>query len=230
MAIEIPTDLTPELVPLSWLIGTWEGMGRLGEGEADDEYFVQRVEFRATGLPYLEYRSESWVSDNAGTKLRPSGIELGFWQLDRPLEDADGGPGMIPGDLYPVLRSAEDVEKLRNDDGGFDIQVSITHPRGLTEMYYGQIKGPQINVATDLVMRGTHSKEYASATRIYGLVNGDLFWRWDASIGGNELAAHASAALKKIAASAPIETSDAPSETSPENDQSDADHGETNQQ
>ncbi|MGY5318057.1 FABP family protein [Neomicrococcus lactis] len=230
MAIEIPTDLTPELVPLSWLIGTWEGMGRLGEGEADDEYFVQRVEFRATGLPYLEYRSESWVSDNTGTKLRPLGIELGFWQLERPLEDADGGPGMIPGDLYPVLRSAEDVEKLRNDDGGFDIQVSITHPRGLTEMYYGQIKGPQIHVATDLVMRGTHSKEYASATRIYGLVNGDLFWRWDASIGGNELAAHASAALKKIAAQAPVETSDAPSETSPENDPSDADHGETNQQ
>lgn len=230
MAIEIPTDLTPELVPLSWLIGTWEGMGRLGEGEADDEYFVQRVEFRATGLPYLEYRSESWVSDNTGTKLRPLGIELGFWQLERPLEDADGGPGMIPGDLYPVLRSAEDVEKLRNDDGGFDIQVSITHPRGLTEMYYGQIKGPQIHVATDLVMRGTHSKEYASATRIYGLVNGDLFWRWDASIGGNELAAHASAALKKIAAPAPVETLDAPSETSPENDQSDADHGETNQQ
>lgn len=199
MAIEIPTDLTPELVPLSWLLGTWEGMGRLGEGEADDEYFVQRVEFRQSGLPYLEYRAESWLADERGTKLRPLGVELGFWQLERPLEEADGGPGMIPGDIYPVLRSADDVEGLRNADGGFDIQVSITHPRGLTEMYYGQIKGPQIHLATDLVMRGTHSKEYSSATRIYGLVNGDLFWRWDASIGGQELAAHASAALKKIA-------------------------------
>ncbi|MFY9634309.1 MAG: FABP family protein, partial [Cellulosimicrobium cellulans] len=28
MPIEIPTDLTPELVPLSWLIGEWEGSGR----------------------------------------------------------------------------------------------------------------------------------------------------------------------------------------------------------
>ena len=32
MPIESPTDLTPELVPLSWLIGEWEGRGRLGIG------------------------------------------------------------------------------------------------------------------------------------------------------------------------------------------------------
>lgn len=203
MAIEIPTDLTPELVPLSWLLGTWEGLGRLGEGEADDEYFVQRVEFRQSGLPYLEYRAESWLADENGTKLRPLGIELGFWQLERQLEEADGGPGLIPGDVYPVLRSADDVEKLRNEDGGFNIQVSITHPRGLTEMYYGHIKGPQIQLATDAVMRGSHSKEYTSATRIFGLVNGDLFWRWDASLGNAELAAHASAALKKITSATP---------------------------
>ncbi|MET0872432.1 MAG: FABP family protein, partial [Paeniglutamicibacter terrestris] len=35
------------------------------------------------------------------------------------------------------------------------------------------------------------------ATRIYGLVNGELYWRWDVSTGANDLKAHASAALKK---------------------------------
>lgn len=197
MAIEIPTDLTPELVPLSWLIGTWEGTGRLGAGEADDEFFWQRVSFTQNGLPFLEYRSETWVTDERGNKLRPLTIESGFWSLERPMLDADPGPGMTPGDVVPALRSAQDVEELRTDEGGFKIQVDIVHPGAICELYYGVIKGPQIQLATDLVMRGTNAKDYASATRIYGLVNGDLFWRWDVSTGGNDLKAHASAALKK---------------------------------
>ncbi|GAA3673686.1 hypothetical protein GCM10023081_10050 [Arthrobacter ginkgonis] len=199
MAIEIPTDLTPELVPLSWLLGTWEGAGRLGAGEGDDAHFSQRVVFSQNGLPYLDYRAESWLVDEDGTRLRPLAVETGFWALDRPRVDADGGPGMVPADIVPALRSADEVEELRNDFGGFDIQVNIVHPGGISELYYGRIKGPQIELATDLVMRGTNSKEYASATRIYGLVNGDLYWRWDVAAGGSGLAAHASAALKKIA-------------------------------
>ncbi|MGJ9404654.1 FABP family protein [Arthrobacter sp. KK5.5] len=197
MPIEIPTDLTPELVPLSWLLGEWQGTGRLGEGEGDDAHFHQRVEFTHNGLPYLQYRAESWLTDEEGNRLRPLSIETGFWALDRPLVDADGGPGMAPADIVPAFRTADDVERLRNADGGFDLQVNVVHPGGISELYYGSIKGPQVQLATDLVMRGTHSKDYASATRIYGLVNGDLYWRWDVAANGKGLAAHASAALKK---------------------------------
>lgn len=196
MPIEIPTDLTPELVPLSWLIGVWEGAGRLGEGEESDAHFQQRVEFTHNGLPYLQYRAESWLADADGTRLRPLAVETGFWALDRPLTEADGGPGMVPADLVPALRTADDVEKLRTGDG-FPLQVAITHPRGVSELYYGSIDGPRVNLATDLVMRGANSREYASATRIYGLVNGDLFWRWDAATGEDGLKAHASAVLAR---------------------------------
>ena len=199
MPMEIPTDLTPELVPLSWLLGTWEGSGRLGEGEADSEYFTQRVTFSQNGLPYLKCEAESWLADEEGTVLRPLAVETGFWALDRPLNDADGGPGLTPADIVPALRSADEVEKLRNDTGGFDITATIVHPGGIAELYYGQIKGPQISLTTDLVMRGVNSKEYTAATRIFGLVNGDLYWRWDVAEGGNALKAHASAILKKNA-------------------------------
>ncbi|MFB0834075.1 heme-binding beta-barrel domain-containing protein [Arthrobacter halodurans] len=199
MAIEIPTDLTPELVPLSWLLGTWEGSGRLGAGEGEDPHFWQRVEFTHNGLPYLQYRAESWLTDEEGTRLRPLSVESGFWSLDRPLVEADGGPGLNPAEIVPALRTADDVEELRNEAGGFNIQVNIVHPGGISELYYGSIKGPQIQLATDLVMRGTNSKPYASATRIFGLVHGDLYWRWDVAADGAGLAAHASAALKKAA-------------------------------
>jgi hypothetical protein len=53
-----------------------------------------------------------------------------------------------------------------------------------------------------MVMRGSHSKEYAAATRIFGLVDGKLLWRWDVAAGkrstpGGGLEAHASAILGK---------------------------------
>jgi hypothetical protein len=86
----------------------------------------------------------------------------------------------------PVLKSADEVEALRNKDGGFDISVSISHPGGISELYYGQIKGPQIQLSTDMVMRGSHSKDYSAATRIFGLVEGNLLWRWDVATGGRQ--------------------------------------------
>jgi hypothetical protein len=198
MAIEIPTDLTPELVPLSWLPGTWQGQGRLGSGEADSEHFFQSVTFKQNGLPYLQYTAESWLTDENGTQLRPLTVESGFWALDRKLNEADVGPGLVPAEIVPALKSADEVEELRNANGGFDITATIVHPGGIAELYYGQIKGPQIQLATDMVMRGSQSKEYSAATRMFGLVNGDLFWRWDVAASGNELEAHASAILKKV--------------------------------
>ena len=53
-----------------------------------------------------------------------------------------------------------------------------------------------------MVMRGSHSKEYTAATRIFGLVDGNLLWRWDVATGngtagGSGLEAHASAILHK---------------------------------
>ena len=201
MPIEIPTDLTPELVPLSWLIGEWEGRGRLGSGDEDSEHFLQHVSFTHNGLPYLQYRAESWLTDDDGTRLRPLTVETGFWALERKQLDADGGPGLIPADIVPALKSADEVEALRNSEGGFDISVSISHPGGISELYYGQIKGPQIQLTTDMVMRGSHSKDYSAATRIFGLVDGNLLWRWDVAVGGKEgkgLEAHASSFLKKV--------------------------------
>ncbi|WP_125615324.1 FABP family protein [Specibacter cremeus] len=198
MPIEIPTDLTPELVPLSWLLGTWTGGGRLGTGEGDDAYFTQTATFSTNGLPYLVYRAESWLTDEAGTVLRPLSVETGFWALDRKLNDADGGPGLIPADIVPALTTAEDVEKLRNAAGGFDITATIVHPGGISELYYGSIAGPQIQMSTDAVMRAAGSKPYVAATRIFGLVQGDLLWRWDVAAAGKSLEAHASAALKRV--------------------------------
>ncbi|GAB3517764.1 heme-binding beta-barrel domain-containing protein [Arthrobacter monumenti] len=199
MPIELPTDLTPELVPLYWLIGRWEGVGVLGYGDIEQQQFAQEVNFTHNGLPYLEYSAQSWLIDDDGNKLRPLSWESGAWQLDRELNESDGGPGLIPAEIVPALKSAEEVEKLRNKDDGFDIIANVVHPGGICELYVGQVKGPRIDLSTDAVMRAPGAKDYRAATRLYGLVEGDLLWAWDIAALGRSLESHASARLKKTA-------------------------------
>lgn len=199
MATELPYDQLPELAPLNWLIGSWEGQGRLGEGEESDEIFYQRVDFTTVGLPFVEYRAESWICEPDGTLIRPLTVENGFWSIDRQRHAHDVGPGMVPADIIPAYPSAEDVEKLRISESEFPITATISHPGSMTELYFGRIRGPQLELRTDAILHGGTPAEYAKATRIFGLVNGQMFWRWD--VAGSETetpVAHASAILDRL--------------------------------
>ena len=196
--IDLDTTLPPELVPLSWLLGVWEGTGvvnyTVGE-ETRNHEFGQRVSFSHDGLPYLNYTSYTWLLDD---NLTPLVTETGYWRLSRPAADSDPGPAMLPATGPSPYPNADAVEKLRNENGGFDIEVSLVHPTGINELYLGQVKGPRIDLATDAVMRTVMAKEYVAATRIYGLVEGHLLWAWDIAALGQDLRTHSSGRLARV--------------------------------
>ncbi len=212
----LDTSVPAELAPLSWLLGVWEGTGvidyKVGSDEAAEHRtaeFGQRVSFSHDGLPYLNYSSSTWLlpsvdegaqADEAAApgEIAAHVAESGYWRLHRPLVDADPGPGMLPGVGARVYTTADEVETLRNADGGFDIEVAIIHPTGVSEFYLGQVKGPRIDLGTDAVVRSATAKEYAAATRLYGLVDGHLLWAWDMAALGQELRTHASARLARV--------------------------------
>ncbi|WP_353826852.1 FABP family protein [Agromyces sp. SYSU T0242] len=200
--IELPVDLPAELVPLSWLIGVWEGSGVLDYAVGDESVtheFGQRVSFSHDGTPYLNYSSSTWLfPTEEGGEPTALASETGYWRLARPLGQGDPGPGMLPAVGTPRYTDAESVETLRNADGGFDLEVALVHPGGVSELYLGQVKGPRIDLATDAVMRAAGAKEYAAATRLYGLVEGHLLWAWDIAALGQDLRTHASARLAKV--------------------------------
>lgn len=196
--IELDSDLPAELVPLSWLIGLWEGTGVVHYAVGDEvreHEFGQRLSFTHDGLPYLNYTSYTWSLDD---ELTPHVAETGYWRLSRPSHSGDSGPGMLPGVGEKPYATAEEVETLRNADGGFDIEVSLVHPLGVSELYVGQIKGPRIDLATDAVLRTPSAKEYTAATRLYGLVEKKLLWAWDIAALGQDLRTHSSGSLSRV--------------------------------
>lgn len=163
MTMQLDPDLPPELVPLMWLIGRWEGAGVVGYPTIESVNFGQEVEFRHDGRPFLHYRSQAWLLDDAGQKVRPLASEVGYWRLkDSRLE------------------------------------VLLTHPTGIVEIYLGTVEGPRITLTTDVVARTETAKEYSAGQRMYGLVDGDLMWVMDMAAVDQPMQSHASAQLRRV--------------------------------
>jgi hypothetical protein len=204
--IELDDTLPSELVPLSWLIGVWEGTGVVNYAVGDEvrnHEFGQRLSFSHDGLPHLNYSSYTWLLDPStgsgqATGPRPLATETGDWRLSRPATEGDPGPGMLPGVGVRPFSTAKSVEALRNASGGFDLDVSILHPGGVSELYLGQVKGPRIDLSTDAVLRSANAKEHTASTRMYGLVDKHLLWAWDIAALGQSLTTHASGRLARV--------------------------------
>ncbi len=202
--IDLDVNLPAELVPLSWLIGVWKGTGVVNY-EVGDEVrnfeFGHRLSFSHDGLPHLNYTSYTWLLDpstgSGQTDSRPLATETGYWRLSRKATDGDPGPGLLPGVGVQPFTTPRSVETLRNAAGAFDIEVSVVHPGGVSELYIGQVKGPRIDLVTDAVLRSANSKEHTASTRLYGLVENHLLWAWDIAAIGQDLRSHASGRLSR---------------------------------
>ena len=196
----LPDGLPLELTPFAFLIGKWEGSGVISykadddETEATEYEFKQRIEFAHDNNVVTYISSAELIGDQ--TIALPS--EIGYWRLARKQDAADHGPGMLPGAGEPTLKTREDLEKLRNKDGGFDIQVSVLHPGGSAELYNGKIKGARVDLASAHGAAFDTAKVYRHSTRLYGQVEGALLWVWDIALGDNQLKPHASARLERV--------------------------------
>lgn len=186
----LPDDLPIELTPFAFLIGNWKGSGVVSYSSSGESEFLQSIKFAPIANGKLQY--ESWVTDMKGN---PISSEHGYWMLSRPNDQSDAGPGLLPGSGESAITVREDLELWRNEAGGFDIEALIIQPTGVAELYFGQINGARIDIATDAVLRSPNAKEYASGKRLWGLVDGALLWAWDMAALGNPLKSHASARL-----------------------------------
>ena len=70
----------PDLAPLRFLLGRWEGVGVGGYETIESFQFGQEIVFSHNGKPYLIYTSRSWALDATGMPSRPLAMESGFWR------------------------------------------------------------------------------------------------------------------------------------------------------
>lgn len=171
MAFALPEGLAPEVYPLAWLVGRWRGEGVVVYPNVPETTVVQEVVVDHDGGPYLTWTSTLRL---APTDEEPEGrvwsTESGFWRVpaDRPAD--------IPADRHPV-------------------ELLLVDPAGHLTLYFGMVGNGRIDLASDLIARTQDAAEIARATRLYGLVQGELLWTWDLEAFGEPLQSYASARL-----------------------------------
>lgn len=73
-------ELHPDLEPVEFLLGEWEGAGVGGYPTIESFRFGQELSFSHNGKPFLIYRSRTWRLDDAGQLGAPLGTETGYWR------------------------------------------------------------------------------------------------------------------------------------------------------
>lgn len=165
----------PELAPLAFLIGRWEGAGVGGYPTIESFRFGQELTFEHDGRPFLAYSSRAWLLDEDGALVRPLARETGYWRVHRP------EPGPETDEAAPPA-----------------VELLLAHPTGITEIYVGELIFHRIELRTDVVARTEGAKEVTAGHRLYGLVDGDLAYAYDMAAMGQPLQSHTSAQLKRV--------------------------------
>lgn len=169
-------DVHPDLAPLAFLIGRWEGAGIGGYPTIEGFRFGQELTFEHDGRPFLAYTSRTWLLDDEGALVRPLASETGYWRTHR---------------VEPTADSVDEASPQA-------VEVLLAHPTGITEIYVGEVIFHRIELRTDVVARTESAKNVTAGHRLYGLVDGDLAYAYDMAAMGQPLQSHTSAQLKRV--------------------------------
>ena len=177
MSFTLPEGLAPEVYPLAWLVGRWQGEGVVVYPTIPEAPVTQEVVVTHDGGPYLAWTSTLRLVPDPTAPSPLAGrvwaTECGFWRVP-PERPAD-----LPADRHPV-------------------ELLLTDPAGHLTLYAGVTGNGRIDLASDLIARTPDAAEVTAATRLLGLVDGDLLWAWDIAAFGQPLQSYASARLRRV--------------------------------
>jgi hypothetical protein len=163
-------ELHPALLGLLPFVGVWRGRGG-GEYPTIEGFgYAQQIRFSHDGRPFLFYESRAWLLNDDDTPIRPAFREVGWWR--------------------PVMRDGRATDEL---------EVLLTNPTGIMELYVGRVDHLKVELATDAVVRTVTAKEVTAAQRLYGIVEGALLYAHEMAAVGQPLTPHLSAKLLRVA-------------------------------
>lgn len=175
MSFVFPDGLAPEVYPLAWLVGRWEGEGVVEYPGVPRTVIRNTVAFDHDGGPYLTYASTITVIADDGEQGPVWSVESGFWRVS------------------PVP-----PEGVELDEGQHAVELVLADASGSIALYVGTVGGGRVDLGSDLMARTASAPDVAGGTRMYGNVQGDLLWAWDLAAFGHELRSYASAQLRRV--------------------------------
>ncbi len=96
-----------------------------------------------------------------------------------------------------ILDEKDEIASASESEVGFwrtkpnnVLEVVLSHSRGISEGWVGVHDGPKIQLAMDQGYSSPSSKIVTAGSRLYGLVEGELFFAYDMAAEGQTIQAH----------------------------------------
>jgi hypothetical protein len=125
------------------------------------------------------------------------GQELLFQQDGRPFLHYMARSWVIDAEGQKVRDAQQETGFLRCHEDG-EVEFLLTHNTGISELFLGEVDGARLLLTTDAVMRASTAKEVTGVQRMYGLVDGDLWYAMDMAAVGQPLQPHLWGKLVRI--------------------------------
>jgi THAP4-like, heme-binding beta-barrel domain len=149
----------PDIEPLAFLLGTWEGAGVGGYPTVEGFNFGQEISFSHVGKPFLVYASRTWLIEEDGSLGRPLASETGYWRPrpDHQVEVTLAHPTGIV-EIYVGNVAFHRVELVSDVVARTESAKEVTGGRRL----YGLI-GEDLGWAYDMAAMGQELQAHLSA-------------------------------------------------------------------
>lgn len=194
MPFAFDETLAPEVYPLAWLVGRWRGAGVLEHPEIPRRRVVADVVFDHDGGPYLRYEATlRTLAGDVGER-----IDLGAPDADFALpSDEEAAEAAVWSTETGYWRiSTDPMEGLTEDQK--PVEVMLADAAGRMTAYLGWVGNARIELASQRVLRMSTSSDVTGSRRMYGLVDGRLFFTEDLIAFGHPLQSYVSGQLTRL--------------------------------
>ena len=125
--------------------------------------------------------------------------ELSFTTDGRPFLTYSSRTWLLDDDGNRLRPSSAESGFWRPGENERDVEVVLSNPTGIAEVYDGEVVFRKIELRTIGIGRTPTAKEVTGLHRLYGLVdNGDLAYAVDMKAVGHDLQPHFSALLSRV--------------------------------
>jgi hypothetical protein len=180
----------------------WEGVAPVGPYPFEETYDLRKgPDLHPALLGLLPYVG-LWRGQGRGGYPTISdftyGQEIRFAHDGRPFLFYESRAWLVDPEGQPIRPASRESGWWRPVPDTDEVEVLLTLPTGVMELYLGRIDGVKVEMVTDAVVRTATAKEVTAGHRLYGIVEGTLMYAFDLAAVGQPLQPHLSARLERV--------------------------------